>query len=351
MMSSEFKSITPISKKWRKFKSIKRGYYSLQIIISFYLLSFILPLFAGKDALVVKYDGMYYFPVFKYYPSSVFGLSNQGEANYRVLKKEFEKISSGNIVIMPAYPYGPVENLLDEVNGVPPTPPSSEHILGTDDRARDVFSRILYAFNTSLSFGISVTLLSFLIGTFAGALLGYKGGLFDSYGQRLIEIWSTLPFLFVVIIISSLFQPDFILLSVIMTVFGWMGISYYVRAEVYREKSLDYVLSSYSSGTGILKILFRHIIPNSLTPVLSFAPFAVAANIMALVGLDFLGFGLPPPEPSWGEMLGQGLRDMSKWWLVVFPLGVQFLTLLAIVFIGEGMRKAFDPKEHSGVMN
>ncbi|MCU0372382.1 MAG: ABC transporter permease subunit [Ignavibacteria bacterium] len=350
MMNEANKSISPLGKKWRKFKSIKRGYYSLQVLIFCYLLSFILPLFAGRDALVVKFNGQYYFPVLKYYPASEFGMSGHGEANYRYLKKEFENRNSGDFVLMPAYPYGPLENLLDEVNGVPPTPPSAEHVLGTDDRARDVLSRLLYAFNTSLSFGIFVTLISFLIGTAAGALLGYKGGFFDSFGQRLIEIWSTLPFLFIVIIISSLFQPDFILLSIILTVFGWMGISYYVRAEVYREKSLEYVMSAYSSGTGISKILFRHIIPNSLTPVLSFAPFAVAANIMSLVSLDFLGFGLPPPEPSWGEMLSQGLRDMSRWWLVVYPLGVQFLTLLAIVFIGEGIRKAFDPKEYSEII-
>jgi microcin C transport system permease protein len=350
MMREKIISISPFAKKWKRFKSIRRGYYSLQVIIFIYIVSFILPLFAGKDALLIKFNGSYYFPFLKYYPASEFNLNVQGEANYRILKKEFEKQNSGNFVLMPVHPYGPVENLLDEINGVPPTPPSPEHILGTDDRARDVLSRIIYAFNTSLSFGIIVTLISFLFGTSAGALLGYKGGLFDSYGQRLIEIWSTLPFLFLVIIISSLFQPNFFLLSVILTVFGWMGISYYVRAEVYREKSLDYVLSSYSSGTGILKILFRHIIPNSLTPVLSFAPFAVAANIMALVSLDFLGFGLPPPEPSWGEMLSQGLRDLSHWWLVIFPLSVQFLTLLAIVFIGEGIRKAFDPKENSGII-
>ena len=357
-MNNNNNPVSLFRKRWNKFRSLKRGYYSFIFIISCYLLSFILPIFVGRSALIVKYKGEFYFPVFKYYSASFFNPSTsenetsekkilQGEANYRLLKKQFMNDGKDNLVILPLYPFGPEENLLSETEGKPPHKPSLLHFFGTDDRGRDVFSRLLYGFRVSMTFALLVTSFAYIIGIIFGAVLGYFGGVIDIIGQRFIEIWSTLPFLYVIIIISSVFTPNFLLLSVILTIFGWMGISYYIRGEFYREKARDYVLAAYVSGAGSGRIMLRHILPNSLTPVISFAPFAIVGNISSLVALDYLGFGLPPPTPSWGELINQGMQNIDNWWLVVFPLSALFLTLLLIVMIGEAIREAVDPKIYS----
>ena len=219
---------------------------------------------------------------------------------------------------MPPYPYGPNESLLD-LPGFPPHPPSRDHPFGTDDRGRDVLVRLAYGFNISLTFALLVLVFADGIGIVVGAVLGYFGGKLDIFGQRVIEIWSSLPFLYTIIIVSSIvvpvympgrmqvLQPSFWLLVVILAAFDWMGITYYVRGEFYREKAKDYVGAAIATGVSEPGIMFRHILPNALTPVVSFAPFTIVANIGALVALDFLGFGLPAPTPSWGELIGQGM--------------------------------------------
>jgi microcin C transport system permease protein len=201
--------------------------------------------------------------------------------------------------------------------------------------------------------------LSYVVGVAVGAALGYLGGKIDLLGQRLIEIWSSLPFLYTIIIVSSIvvpvyvpgrmqvLQPSFWLLVAILALFEWMGMTYYIRGEFYREKARDYVGAANVAGVSEPRIMFRHILPNALTPFISFAPFTVVANIAALVALDFLGFGLPAPTPSWGELINQGMSNLTRWWLVFFPLGALFVTLLLVVFIGEAIREAFDPKEYS----
>jgi microcin C transport system permease protein len=340
-------SISLLKKRWRKFKTIKRGYYSFLIILFFYIISFILPLFIGRNALVVKYNDKFYFPVFTYHAASEFNQNTPGEANYRLLKKQFQEENGENLVLMPFYPYGPNENLLDETEGNPPHSPSFQHILGTDTSCRDVFARLAYGFNVSISFALSVTFFAFLIGVIIGAIQGFFGGIVDIVLHRLIEIWATLPFLYVIIIVSSLLTPNFFLLCLIMTLFSWVGITFYMRGEFYREKSKDYVSAAVAMGAPNRKLIFNHILPNSLTPIISFAPFAIVGNIASLVSLDFLGFGLPPPTPSWGQLIQQGMTNIEYWWLVAFPLIAQFLTLIAIVFIGEAVREAFDPKVYS----
>ena len=342
-------SVSIFRKRWRKFKTLKRGYYSFLALVILYALSFILPLFINHTALMVKYNGDYYFPIFKsgIYEASFFGVEDFGEVNYRLLKEKFKQDNSDNWVLMPLYPFSPNENLLDETEGSPPHTLSFKHIFGTDDRARDVFARTLYGFNISISFALVVTFFAYLIGVSIGSLLGFFGGKTDIFGQRLIEIWSTLPFLYVMIIVSSILQPNFILLVFILTAFSWMGITYYVRGEFYREKARDYVSAAVSLGAKNRVIIFKHILPNSLTPIISFAPFAIVADISALVSLDFLGFGLPPPTPSWGQLIRQGMTNIEHWWLVAVPLAAMFLTLIAIVFIGEAIREAFDPKVYS----
>jgi len=352
------RSVSIFRKRVRKFKTLKRGYYSFLILLVAYGISFMLPVLVNSKALVVRYQGQYYFPILKYYPASQFGLDAIGEPDYRALKTKLSQESRGDWVLMPLYPYSATESLLD-LPGSPPHKPSREHIMGTDDRARDVFTRLAYGFNVSLTFALIVLGISYVFGVFIGALLGYVGGKLDIIGQRVIEIWSSLPFLYTIIIVSSIvvpiyipgrnlvLQPSFWLLIMILAVFDWMGITYYVRGEFYREKAKDYVGAAIAMGVSEPAIMFRHILPNALTPVVSFAPFAIVANIAALVALDFLGFGLPAPTPSWGELIGQGMNYLTDWWLVFFPLAAVFVTLLLIVFVGEAVREAFDPKEYS----
>ena len=347
-----------LRKRLRKFRRLKRGYYAFLLVSGAYVLSFFLPFLANSKALVVRYEGRYYFPIASYHAAGEFGQTTIGEPDYRDLRTQFQAQGTGNWVLMPVYQYGPNEALLDD-SGTPPNPPSPEHPLGTDDRGRDVLVRLAYGFNISMTFAILVTLVGESIGIAVGALLGYFGGRLDILGQRGIEIWSSLPFLYTIIIISSvvvpvylpgsyqLAQPSFWLLVVILAAFDWMGITYYVRGEFYREKVKDYVGAAMVAGVSDRGIIFNHILPNALTPVVSFAPFIIVANIGSLVALDFLGFGLPAPTPSWGELVGQGLNNLTKWWLVFYPLGVLFTTLLLVVFVGEAVREAFDPREYS----
>jgi microcin C transport system permease protein len=345
-------------KRLRKFRRLKRGYWSFLLITVAYVVSFFLPLLANRTALVVKHNGEYYFPPLRYHSAVELGQNELGEPNYRALEQQYTEAGRGDWVLMPPIPYGPDESLL-ELPGVPPHPPSSSHPFGTDDRARDVLVRLAYGFNISLTFALLVALFGNVIGVSVGACLGYFSGKVDLLGQRAIEIWSSLPFLYTIIIVSSIvvpvyvpgrtqvLQPSFWLLVVILAIFDWMGMTFYIRGEFYREKAKDYVGAAIVTGVSEPAIMFRHILPNALTPVISFVPFEIVANISALVALDFLGFGLPAPTPSWGELIGQGMANLTKWWLVFFPLGVMFVTLLLVVFIGEAVREAFDPKEYS----
>jgi len=341
------KSESILRKRIRKFKSLKRGYYSFLILVSLYLLSFLNPFFINNKALIVKYDGEFFFPTFQYHAASVFGQQSYGEAEYRKLDKQFEREDTENWVLMPFYPYHPNESLLSEIEGEPPHAPSSLHWFGTDNRARDVFARLIYGFNISISFALVVTLFSYLIGITIGAILGFFGGKIDIFGQRFIEIFASIPFLYTMIIISSVMQPSFWLLVGILSCFGWVGMTYYIRGEFYREKAKDYVSAAISMGSNNKQIMFKHILPNALTPIISFAPFAIVGYISSLVSLDFLGFGLAPPTPSWGEIVSQGISDIRYWWLILSPMGATFTTLLLITFIGEAIREAFDPKVYS----
>jgi len=345
------KPVSILRKRWRKFRTLKRGWYSFLLLTGAFLLSFLNPLLINDKALVVHYQGETYFPALSSttYQGRDFGQRTIGEARYRQLKEDFAKAGEGNWVILPPYPYHPNESLLTDpgLEGPPPHPPSAAHWMGTDDRARDVFARLVYGFRISMMFGLGVVGVSYLIGMSVGAVLGYFGGRIDILGQRLVEIWSGIPFLYTVIIISSIVRPSPRVLVLVLALFSWVGISYYMRGEFYREKSKDYVAAAIAQGDSHASIIFRHILPNSLTPVISFAPFAMVGAITALVSLDFLGFGVAPPTPSWGELVKQGHNNIYEWHLVFFPLGALFCTLLMVVFIGEAVREAFDPKTHS----
>ena len=352
MIKQILKSESINQKRWKKFKSIKRGYYSFILIIGLYILSFFLPLFINSKALVVHYEGNFYFPAFSsvipgmndYYDGTMFDQEAPGATNFRQLQKKWT--DTNNWVIMPIYPFDPYEDITNNENRMY-EPPSMTHWFGTDNTGRDVFARMCYAFNISISFALALTVITYLIGITIGGAMGYFGGKFDLFFQRFIEIWSSLPFLFVVIIISSILTPSFFLLIFIYTLVSWIFLTYYMRAEFYREKSKDYVSAAISMGQSNTKIIFRHILPNSLVPVITYFPFSIIGGIVGLISLDFLGFGLPPPTPSWGQILYVGLANISKWWMVFAPVIAQFFTLLCIVFIGEAVREAFDPKIYS----
>jgi microcin C transport system permease protein len=346
--------------RFRRFRRLKRGYISFLILAGAYLLSFFLPFIMNHRALVVRYDGRFYFPAAKAYFYDTFGIGSEnihlagvfdqtdesgrtllGEANYRKLQERLQ--SEPGYAILPVVPYHPNESFLD-LEGSPPYSPRWSHPMGTDDRGRDILVRLAYGYRISISFTLIVTTVAYMFGILVGASLGFFGRWIDIIGQRLVEIWGTIPFLYTVIILAAVLGPSFTLMAVILSAFSWMSITYYIRGEFYREKSKDYVAAAIATGETRLSIMLRYIFPNSLTPIITFVPFAMVGTIVALVSLDFLGYGLPAPTPSWGELLRQAKQNLKEWHLVVFPLGAMFVTLQLIVFIGEAVREAFDPK-------
>jgi microcin C transport system permease protein len=326
----------------RAFKRHKTGYYSLWILGFFVLLSMGAELVANSNPLYMRFRGKSYFPVFQTITNERLGLKSAFlQVNYHSLRKEHPEAT----FIMPLIPWHPNESdrSLDKI----PSGPSHAHWMGTDDRGRDIASRLLYGLRNSLVFAVSVWLISYFVGIAIGAVQGFSGGWIDFGFQRVIEVISSIPTLFILIILVSMVQPGIGLLIVFTSVFAWISISYYVRAEFLKLRKLDFVEAARSQGLSRVRVIWRHLIPNAMTPVITFTPFALTANIVGLAGLDYLGFGLAPPAASWGEMLNQALRHFDHaWWLAVFPSLALVGTLLVLNFIGEGLREALDP--HSG---
>lgn len=344
--------LSVMQRRWRKFKSIKRGWYSFLLLTTLYVVSLFNPLLVNSRPLMVSHEGETYYPALAHWVTdevhagTTFGQRVIGEARYRELRDDWEEEGSDSWMVMPLYEFDPYEALLREADlvGPPPHAPNAYHWMGTDDRGRDVFARLVYGFRISITFALITVGLSYLIGMTIGSILGFFGGRVDIYGQRFVEIWAAVPFLYTVIIINSIYKPGVLGLALVLAAFSWVGISYYMRGEFYREKAKDYVAAALAQGESKTSIMFQQILPNALTPVISFAPFAIVGSISALVSLDFLGFGLQPPDPSWGELVGQGKANIFEWHLVTYPLGALFVTLMLIVFIGEAVREAFDPK-------
>jgi microcin C transport system permease protein len=334
-------------KKIKRFRSIKRGFWSFVILLIMIFVSFFAEVFINSRAIMVYYNGKLYFPTYtQMIPGSVFGLGYEYETNYRDLKTKFENTS--NFVVMPPVPYNPYENDL-KFNSYPPFPPSfkEKHFLGTDNVGRDIFARLVYGFRTAIIFSFVLLLLNYTIGITIGCSMGYFGGKFDLIFQRIIEIWSNVPFLYVIIIIASIVIPSFMILLLIMAFFGWIGITWVMRTMTYKEKEKEYVLAMRTLGASHARIIFKHIIPNTISVIVTYAPFAISGGIVSLTSLDYLGFGLPAPTPSWGELLSQGWQNMEAWWIVSSVVAALVITLMTVTFIGEGIREAFDPKLHT----
>jgi microcin C transport system permease protein len=249
---------------------------------------------------------------------------------------------------MPPVPFNPYENDFRD-DTFPPSPPSfrDRHFCGTDASGRDVLARLVYGFRLAIFFSLALLGATFTTGISIGSAMGYFGGIFDLFFQRLIEIWSSVPNLYVIIIIASVVIPNFWILLFILWAFGWMGMTWTMRTVTYKERARDYVLAARALGASHGRIIFRHILPNTVSVIVSYVPFQVAGGIVALAALDFLGFGLPPPEPSWGELLQQGWANLSAWWLAGSVVAAMVLTLVLVTFIGEAVREALDPKMHT----
>jgi microcin C transport system permease protein len=313
------------------------------------LLALSAELLVNSRALIVNYERKFYFPTYgDLIPGNTFGLDYDYETNYRQLAKQFAEESNGNWVLMPPVPFNAFENDLKE-NQFPPFPPSMQdkHYLGTDAVGRDIVARLLYGFRIAIFFSLALLVVNYTIGVSIGSAMGFWGGKFDLFFQRIIEIWSNVPFLYVIIIISSIVVPNFFMLILIMAFFGWIGITWTMRTMTYKERAREYVLAARALGATNSRIIFKHIIPNTIAIIVTFAPFAVSSGIVALTSLDYLGFGLPPPTPSWGELLQQGWTNLDAWWISGSVIAAMTIALITVTFIGEAVREAFDPKLHT----
>jgi microcin C transport system permease protein len=325
------------------------GYASLWIFMILFGLSMCAELIANDKPLVVRYQGKFYFPIIKTQPERVFGGDFATPTDFLDPDIRHNITSNGNWAIYPLIPYS--SETLNYFSKVPnPAPPSLDNLLGTDDRGRDVLSRLIYGFRLSILFGLALTIVGVSVGIITGSLMGFFGGKFDLISQRLIEIWSAMPELYLLIIFASIFNPSIWLLIILLAAFGWMGLSDYVRAEFFRNRALEYVRAARALGLTNLQIMRRHILPNSLTPVITFLPFRMSAAILSLTSLDFLGLGVPPGTPSLGELLSQGKSNLDAWWISLSTFVVLVATLLLLTFMGEALRDAFDSRK-SGAMS
>ncbi len=342
--------INPLTqKKIKRFRTIKRGYYSFLLLSLILGLSLFGELMVNSRALIVSYNGKLYFPTYgAIITGKTFGLEYGYETNYRELRDKFKSSSSSDWLVMPIVPWNPYENDLKE-GAFPPLPPDSSvgHFLGTDTTGRDILARLFYGFRIAILFSFLLVAVNYSVGISIGSAMGYIGGRFDLFFQRLIEIWSNVPFLYIIIIISSIITPSFFSLIFIMLMFGWMFMTWQLRTSTYKEKAREYVLAAKSLGASDARIIFKHIIPNTISVIVTFVPFSVASGIAALTSLDYLGFGLPAPTPSWGELLKQGTANLNAPWIVSSVVVSMILVLMMITFIGEAVREAFDPKKYT----
>lgn len=336
--------LSPLARRrLHSFRSNRRGFWSLWIFLSLLVVSLFAEVIANDKPLLIGYDGRLYVPILVEYPETLFGGFLESETEYRDLEVK-SLIEEKGWMVWPPVPFS-----YDTINydlPVPaPSPPTAENWLGTDDQGRDVTARLIYGFRLSVLFGLVLTLFSSVIGIAAGALQGYFGGLIDLLFQRFIEIWSGLPILYLLIILASVVEPGFWWLLGLMLLFSWMGLVGVVRAEFLRVRNFDYVRAARALGVRNRVIIIRHILPNAMVATLTFLPFILNGAITTLTALDFLGFGLPPGSPSLGELLNQGKSNLQAPWLGISAFMALAVMLSLLIFIGEAVRDAFDPRK------
>ena len=333
----------PTRRRLLNFRANRRGWWSLWLFLALFGFSLFAEFIANDKPLLVRYDGGWYMPVFAAYPETSFGGEFATETDYR------DPFVRGLIEAKGWMVWPPIRYSYQTINynlPVPaPAPPSAENPLGTDDQGRDVLARLIYSFRISVLFGLTLTLFSSLVGVAAGAVQGFFGGLIDLWFQRFIEIWSGMPTLYLLIILSSVVTPNFWWLLALLLLFSWMSLVPVVRAEFLRARNFDYVRAARALGAGDLTIMVKHMLPNAMVATLTFLPFILNGSITTLTALDFLGFGLPPGSPSLGELLAQGKNNLQAPWLGITAFLVLATMLSLLIFIGEAVRDAFDPRK------
>ena len=337
--------LTPLTRRrLRNFRNNRRAFVSLWIFLVLFLLTLPAEFIANDKPLLLQYDGGYYFPVFAAYPETAFGGDFETEAEYRESDVKQLIYDKGGWMVWPLIPYS-YRTVNYDLKVPAPSPPSEDNWLGTDDQARDVLARAIYGFRISVLFGISLTVLGSIIGVAVGGAQGYFGGWTDLAFQRFIEVWQGLPTLFLLIILASIVTPNFWWLLGIMVLFGWTALEGVVRAEFLRARNFDYVRAARALGVNNITIMRRHVLPNAMVATLTFLPIILTGSITSLTALDFLGFGLPPGSPSLGELLAQGKANLQAPWLAVTASLTIIVTLSLLIFVGEGVRDAFDPRK------
>jgi len=330
--------------KWSKFKQSKRGYWSLWLFMILFIITLFAEFIANDKPILVHYKGELYMPVLQFYPETTFDGDFETEADYRD-PYIIDKITDDGWMVWPIIRYS-YDTINYNSNRPAPSSPDSDNWLGTDDQGRDVLARIIYGFRISVLFGLTLTIFSSIIGLIAGAIQGFFGGWIDLSFQRFIEIWSNLPQLFLIIILTSFITPNFWWLLAVMLLTSWMALVGVVRAECLKTRNMDYVKAARALGVKEHTILFRHVIPNSVVATLTFMPFILNGSVTTLTALDFIGFGLPPGSPSLGELLAQGKNNLHAPWLGFSGFVVIALMLSLLIFIGEAIRDAFDPRKN-----
>jgi len=340
-------SISPSRRAWLRFKQHRLGFWSLILFSALVLISLGAELVSNDKPLLARYEGKWYVPIVQDVPETTFGGDFETPTDYLdpFIQAQFDK--PGNFALYPInHSHHRTINYFAKAPN--PSAPSADNWLGTDDRGRDVLARLIYGFRVSVLFGLALTLIGVVVGVLTGAIQGFYGGRTDLLFQRFIEIWGSMPELYLLIIFSAVLSPSIGLLILLLSLFGWIGLSDYVRAEFLRNRQLDHVRSARALGLTNWQIIRRHILPNSLTPVVTFLPFRMSAAILALTSLDFLGLGVPLNTPSLGEMLQQGKNNLDAWWISLSTFGVLVLSLLLLTFMGDALRDALDPrKEHA----
>jgi microcin C transport system permease protein len=337
-------SASPSRRAWLRFKRNRVGFWSLIALTSLFLVSLLSELVSNDKPLLARYEGHWYVPFLQNIPETTFGGDFQSNTDYLdpFVQAQFAKPGNFAIFAPNHYHYGTLNYFASAPN---PAPPSAQNWLGTDGNGRDVFARLLYGFRVSMLFALALTVVGTLLGIITGAIQGYFAGKIDLSFQRFIEIWGSLPELYLLIIFAAVFEPSLWLLLVLLSAFGWMGLSDYVRAEFLRNRQMDYVRAARALGLSHWQIITRHVLPNSMTPVVTFIPFRMSGAVLALTSLDFLGLGVPPGTPSLGEMLAQGKNNIDAWWISLSTFAVLVITLLLLTFMGDALRDALDPRK------